>query len=114
MRGLNFFEGRQPVGHNQGTGVMVFSFFPTPTKGIVALEFLDASGKVMRRYSNEEKKEADTPPEWPDLTPPDEKIPAEMGINRFAWDLRMQGAVPLAVESCGVVRNPGSTGFRTW
>jgi hypothetical protein len=74
---------------------------------VVTLEVLDGSGKVVRRYSNEEKKEADTPPEWPDQTPPEEKIPAEAGVNRFTWDLRMQGASPLAGEPGAEFRNRG-------
>jgi len=61
----------------------------------------------VRRYSNEEKKEADTPPEWPDLTPPDEKIPTDVGVNRFAWDLRLQGPTPLAGEPGAEFRNRG-------
>ena len=62
---------------------------------------------MVRHYSNEEKKEAETPPEWPDLTPPAEKIPAEAGVNRFTWDLRMQGATPLAGEPGAEFRNRG-------
>jgi photosystem II stability/assembly factor-like uncharacterized protein len=107
MRWPEFFERRQPVGDNPPNGAIVYYYLPAVPKGVVALEFLDASGKVVRRYSNEEKKEADTPPEWPDLTPPDEKIPTETGINRFAWDLRMQGAVPLAGEPGAEFRNRG-------
>jgi len=61
----------------------------------------------VRRYSNEEKKEADTPPEWPDQTPPDEKIPTDVGVNRFAWDLRLQGPLPLAGEPGAEFRNRG-------
>jgi hypothetical protein len=61
----------------------------------------------VRRYSNEEKKEADTPPEWPDQTPPDEKIPTAVGVNRFAWDLRSQGPTPLAGEPGAEFRNRG-------
>src|SRR5260370_14290579 len=78
-----------------------------PEKGGVEVEFVDAWGKVVRRYSNEEKKEADTPPEWPDLTPPEEKIPAEAGVNRFTWDLRLQGPTPLAGEPSAEFRNRG-------
>jgi photosystem II stability/assembly factor-like uncharacterized protein len=107
MRWPDFFERRQPVGENPPTGAIVYYYFPTAPKGVVALEFLDASGKVVRRYSNEEKKEADTPPEWPDQTPPDEKIPAEAGVNRFAWDLRLQGPLPLAGEPGAEFRNRG-------
>jgi len=85
----------------------VYYYFPAPPKGTVALEFLDALGKVVRRYSNEEKKEAETPPEWPDQTPPEEKIPTDVGVNRFAWDLRLQGPTPLAGEPGAEFRNRG-------
>jgi hypothetical protein len=61
----------------------------------------------VRRYSNEEKKEAETPPEWPDQPPPDEKLPTEVGVNRFAWDLRMQGPTPLLGEPGAEFRNRG-------
>ena len=107
LRWPDFFERRQPVGDNPPTGAIVYYYFPTAPKGVVTLEFLDASGKVVRRYSNEEKKEAETPPEWPDQTPPDEKIPAEVGVNRFAWDLRLQGPTPLAGEPGAEFRNRG-------
>src|SRR5258706_200046 len=107
MRWPDFFERRQPVGDNPPSGAIIYYHFSTAPKGVVALEFLDASGKVVRRYSNEEKKEADTPPEWPDLTPPDEKIPADIGVNRFSWDLRLQGPTPLAGEPSAEFRNRG-------
>ncbi len=107
LRWPDFFERRQPVGENPPNGAIVYYYFPTAPKGVVALEFLDASGKVVRRYSNEEKKEAETPPEWPDQTPPVEKIPAEVGVNRFAWDLRLQGPTPLAGEPGAEFRNRG-------
>ena len=107
LRWPDFYERRQPVGDNPPTGAMVYYYLPAAPKGVVALEFLDASGKVVRRYSNEEKKEADTPPEWPDQTPPDEKIPTAVGVNRFAWDLRSQGPTPLAGEPGAEFRNRG-------
>jgi len=110
LRWPEFFERRQPVGENPPTGAVVYYYLPTAPKGVVALEFLDASGKVMRRYSNEEKKEADTPPEWPDLAPPVEKIPTDVGLNRFSWDLRLQGPTPLAGEPGAEFRNRGPIG----
>jgi hypothetical protein len=107
LRWPDFFERRQPVGENPPSGAIIYYYFPTAPKGVVALEFLDSSGKVVRRYSNEEKKEAETPPEWPDQTPPNEKIPADVGVNRFAWDLRLQGPTPLAGEPGAEFRNRG-------
>jgi hypothetical protein len=108
MHWPEFFEKRQPVGDNPPNGAIVYYYLPSAPKGLVSLEFLDASGKVVRRYSNEEKKEAETPPEWPDLTPPEEKLPAETGLNRFAWDLRAQGPTPLAGEPGAEFRNRGA------
>jgi hypothetical protein len=96
------------VGSNPPNGAIIYYYLASAPKGIVTLEFLDGQGKVVRRYSNEEKKEADTPPEWPDLTPPEEKIPTEAGLNRFTWDLRMQGATPLSGEPGAEFRNRGA------
>jgi hypothetical protein len=107
LRWPEFFERRQPVGENPPSGAIVYYYLPSAPKGVVALEFLDASGKVVRRYSNEEKKEAETPPEWPDQPTPVEKIPAEVGVNRFAWDLRLQGPTPLPGEPGAEFRNRG-------
>ena len=107
FRWPDFFERRQPVGQNPPTGAIVYYYLPSAPKGVAALEFLDTTGNVVRRYSNEEKKEADTPPEWPDQTPPNEKIPTDVGVNRFAWDLRLQGPTPLAGEPSAEFRNRG-------
>jgi photosystem II stability/assembly factor-like uncharacterized protein len=107
LRWPDFYERRQPVGENPPNGAIVYYYLSTAPKGVVALEFLDSSGRLVRRYSNEEKKEAETPPEWPDQTPPDEKIPTDVGVNRFAWDLRMQGPTPLAGEPGAEFRDRG-------
>ena len=107
LRWPDFYERRQPVGDNPPSGAIVYYYLPAVPKGVAALEFLDASGKVVRRYSNEEKKDADTPPEWPDQTPPNDKIPTEVGINRFTWDLRTDGPTPLAGEPGAEFRNRG-------
>src|SRR5208337_1578723 len=107
LRWPDFFERRQPVGDNPPNGAIIYYYLATAPKGVVTLEFLDTSGKVVRRYSNEEKKEAETPPEWPDQTPPEEKIPTDVGVNRFAWDLRLQGPTPLAGEPSAEFRNRG-------
>jgi hypothetical protein len=96
------------VGDNPPNGAIVYYYLASAPKGVVTLEFLNAQSHLVRRYSNEEKKDADTPPEWPDLTPPEEKIPTEVGLNRFTWDLRTQGATPLAGEPGAEYRNRGA------
>ena len=49
----------------------------------VWLEILDFNGTVLRKYSN--KKDESVKP-TPGGAPPAQLIPAELGINRFAWD----------------------------
>jgi len=107
MHWPQFFERRQPVGQNPPTGALLTYYFKSAPKGPVTLEVLDAQNKLVRRYSSEEKKKAETPPEWPDLVPPEEKIPAEAGLNRFAWDLRYEGPHELLGEPDAEFRNRG-------
>ncbi|HYL11648.1 MAG TPA: hypothetical protein VEV41_01340 [Terriglobales bacterium] len=102
-----FFERRQPVGQNAPRGALVSYYFKTAPKGEVTLEILDAQGAIVRKYSSVEKKEAETPPEWPDLEPQPEKIPAEAGMNRFAWDLRYEGPHKLPGEVGAEYRSKG-------
>ena len=53
----------------------------------VALEILDMSGNVIRKYSN--KKDESVKP-FPGGAPPSPQIPAEAGMNRFAWDFKTE------------------------
>jgi hypothetical protein len=68
---------------------------------------------VVRELSSVDKKQGETPPEWPDQQPPAEKIPAEAGMNRFAWDLRydgphrLPGEVQAEFRSRGPIAPPG-------
>ena len=57
----------------------------------IALDILDASGKVVRHFP---KKEEDGEQDE-GFGPPDRnagKLPAEAGLNRFVWDLDYEGA----------------------
>ena len=82
------FDRRQPVGENPPAGAMLDYYFKTAPKDEVSLDILDAKGKVVRHLSSKEKKENDQPPEWPDRVEKPKVIPANEGMNRFAWDLR--------------------------
>ena len=107
MHWPDYYEKRQPVGENAPNGAILYYYFPAAPKGVVSLDILDNAGKLVRHLSNEEKKEAETPPEWPDQTPPAEKIPAVAGLNRFIWDLRGEGPTPLPGEPGAEDRNRG-------
>src|SRR2546430_13326571 len=45
--------------------------------------------------SNKEKKESEQPPEWPDRVERVKTIPADEGMNRFAWDLRYDDPIQI-------------------
>jgi photosystem II stability/assembly factor-like uncharacterized protein len=55
------------------------------------LEILDASGKVIRKYSSAELETPDEPLD-PDDKKPEKEIQPEAGLNRFVWDLRYEEA----------------------
>lgn len=98
---------RQPVGQNPPTGAIVYYYLKAAAKGEITLEILDAQNKLVRKYSSVEKKKAETPPEWPDIEPPSEKIPAEAGVNRFAWNFRYEGPHFLPGEPSAEERDRG-------
>jgi photosystem II stability/assembly factor-like uncharacterized protein len=101
------FERRLPVGENPPHGTVVYYYFQSAPKGEVTLDILNDKGEMVRQYSNSEKKEAETPPEWPDLQPPEQKIPSAAGMNRFAWDLRYEGPHKLPGEVGAEFRSRG-------
>jgi hypothetical protein len=59
------------------------------------MDILDSGGKVVRHFSNKEKKEGEQPPEWPDRVERVKIIPAKEGMNRFAWDLRYNDPIQI-------------------
>ena len=55
------------------------------------IEILDASGKVIRKYSSAEYNTLEEPLD-PDDKKPEKQIKPEAGLNRFVWDLRYEEA----------------------
>ena len=81
-------DKRQPAGDNPPMGAMIDYYFKSAPKDEVTLDIFDAQGKLVRHLSSKEKKENEQPPEWPDRVEAPKTIPANEGMNRFAWDLR--------------------------
>jgi photosystem II stability/assembly factor-like uncharacterized protein len=81
-------DRRQPVGDNPPPGAIIDYYFKAVPKDEVSLDILDGQGKLVRHLSSKEKKETEQPPEWPDQVKRLKTIPANEGMNRFAWDLR--------------------------
>jgi hypothetical protein len=85
------------VGDNPPNGAIIDYFLkakPQPNEE-VTLEILDAQGVVLRKYSNHKKEKFEQPAEWPDRETPAELLPDVAGMNRFAWDLRVENPVQI-------------------
>jgi photosystem II stability/assembly factor-like uncharacterized protein len=81
------------VGQNPPAGAVIYYFLKdAPKKDAEAkVEILDASGKVIRKYSSTEYEPLDEPPD-PDDKKPEKQLKPEAGLNRFVWDLRYEEA----------------------
>ncbi len=101
------FPRHVPEGENPPPGVLIDYYLKTAPKGEVTLDILDAQGKVIRHLSSVEKKETETPPEWPDLQKIEDTIPAKAGMNRFVWDLHAEGPIKVPGEVLGEFRSRG-------
>jgi photosystem II stability/assembly factor-like uncharacterized protein len=86
---------REPAGDNPPNGAIIDYYFKEKPKDEVVLEILDNSGKLVRRLSSREEKRDEQPAEWPDRVPDVRTIPAEAGMNRYAWNLRYQDPVEI-------------------
>ncbi|HVI10721.1 MAG TPA: glycosyl hydrolase, partial [Candidatus Binatia bacterium] len=81
------------TGQNPPAGAIIYFYLkdvPKPDTE-TKLEILDASGKVIRKYSSAETKLLDEPAD-PDDKKPEKEIKPEAGLNRFVWDLRYEEA----------------------
>jgi hypothetical protein len=75
-----------------GGAVIYYSLKDAPKAGTEAkIEILDASGKVIRKYSSAELDTLEEPLD-PDDKKPEKQIKPEAGLNRFVWDLRYEEA----------------------
>ncbi len=89
-------EERRPskrTGQNPPAGAVIYYYLKdAPKAGTEAkLEILDASGKLIRKYSSAETEEPNEPL-GPDDKKPEKEIKPEAGLNRFVWDLRYEEA----------------------
>ncbi len=93
--GASSFERRASKvrGQNPPSGAVFYYYLKDAPKGDTEtkIEILDASGKVIRKYSSAEYNLLEEPPD-PDDKKPEKQIKAEAGLNRFVWDLRYEEA----------------------
>ncbi len=77
------------MGQNPMNGVILDYFLPENWQDTfeLKLEILDASNQLIRTYSNQKNEDFKT---WEGGPPPSPVLPAKIGANRFAWDLRKE------------------------
>jgi photosystem II stability/assembly factor-like uncharacterized protein len=81
------------AGQNPPTGAVIYYYLKDAPKADseTKIEILDASGKVIRKYSSAELNTLEEPLD-PDAKKPEKQIKPEAGLNRFVWDLRYEEA----------------------
>ena len=119
-RGAGFtLPATVPVGANPPTGVVIDYFLKSAPKDGATLEILDTKGKVVRKYSSKKAAEGASPDEEEfGVSRPGETLPAEMGLNRFVWNMRgeaparVPGAVSWGGRPTGALVLPGTYQIR--
>ena len=98
----------EPAGENPPDGAIINYFLRTPVAAVL-VEVIDVGGRVVRRYTSEEKvepprDEGQVPRYW--IRPP--QPPAKTaGMHRIAWDLHY--APPKASFSYPIAATPANT-----
>jgi photosystem II stability/assembly factor-like uncharacterized protein len=91
----------EPLGDNPPDGAIVDYWLAKPATGTVTLEILDGGGKLVRRFSSEDKPELSAEQLQKQLIPiywvrPFRSLSAAAGMHRWVWDLRY--AAPVATS----------------
>jgi photosystem II stability/assembly factor-like uncharacterized protein len=98
-----------PVGSNPPAGAVIDYWLKTAPKDQITLEILDASGKLVRKYSSKKSAAGASPDEEEfGVSRPGQELPVEVGLNRFVWDLQYDAptTVPGAVGWGGRPEGP--------
>ncbi len=89
--------GRAAVGQNPPRGVLVYYTLAREPKEKeeVTLEILDGAGKLVRKVSSQGSETAEGPGGGAPAEregPPEPRVPARAGLNRFVWNFRTPDA----------------------
>ncbi len=90
------------VGANPPNGAVINYYLKEKATKEIALEFLDASGKLIRKFTG--KPQAETPSE-PQGRFGEPSLPIDAGLNRFVWNYRLPNATTIS----GMILWAGST-----
>jgi photosystem II stability/assembly factor-like uncharacterized protein len=93
----------EPAGENPPDGAAIDYSLPAGVAGPVVLEIVDAAGKLVRRYSSDDKPEPTREEMENQLIPMywlrmPQTLPATAGMHRWIWDLRHSTPVATRYE----------------
>lgn len=96
------------IGQNPPSGSVVYYYFKEKPEEEVALEFLDAQGNLIRRFTSRSEEGGSADERRGRFDQRSSVVTAERGMNRFVWDMRYPGAerVPGAVLWAGMLAGP--------
>jgi photosystem II stability/assembly factor-like uncharacterized protein len=104
-----------PVGANPPAGAIIYYSLKTAPKDPITLEVFDEHGKLVRKYSSKKTGAGVSPVEEEfGFRGQSAQLPAEAGLNRFAWDLHYEtpitvpGAVGWGGRPAGPLVVPGT------
>jgi photosystem II stability/assembly factor-like uncharacterized protein len=106
-----------PIGENPPAGASIWYYLKEKPKGEVTIEILEANGKSVKKFSSKEAPGAGGGAEGAAggrFRRGPSRVPAEKGLNRFAWDLRyadattFPGMILWAGNTSGPQAVPGS------
>ena len=104
--------GAPGVGQNPPAGAVVDYWLKDKPQGEVTLEFLDASGKLVKKFSSKETPRPQAGPADDEENPfrgaPPARLTAQAGMNQFVWNLRYPDAIsfPGLIMWAGSVTGP--------
>jgi photosystem II stability/assembly factor-like uncharacterized protein len=113
------------AGQNPPNGVVVNYMLKAKPQGEVTIEFLDATGKLIKKFSSNAPAETTGAPvpagdddDGPRIPAGPARVPANAGLNRFVWDMRhpdstsFPGMIYWAASSRGPIAVPGNYSVR--
>jgi photosystem II stability/assembly factor-like uncharacterized protein len=86
--------GAASIGENPPAGATIWFYLKDKPKGDITLEILDATGKPVKKFSSRAPEPSAAPAAGGGRRGGGgpARVPAEKGLNRFAWDLRYPDA----------------------
>jgi hypothetical protein len=116
--GGGFQSPTATVGANPANGVVVYYALKAKPAGDMQLEFLDSTGKSIRKFTARAaragaggagaQQAAPPPEEGFGFGGPPARVSTDVGLNRFVWDMRYPEAVrfPGMIMWAGEIRGP--------